>query len=59
MMFGFNWKMLQNVYVNYMYVNFLRGRKRLSHINQLKNFWLEETLRQLGTVLAMARRRTR
>ena len=41
------------------FINFLRGRKRLSHINQPKNFWLEETLRQLGTVLAMARRRTR
>ena len=41
-----------------MFINFIRGRKQLSQVNQTKNFWLDETLRQLGTVLAIARRRT-
>ena len=40
------------------FINFIRGRKQLSQVNQSKNFWLDETLRQLGAVLAMARRRT-
>ena len=39
-----------------MFINFIRGRKQLSQVNQSKNFWLDETLRQLGAVLAMARR---
>ena len=34
------------------FINFIRGRKKLSQINQSKNFWMEETLRQLGAVLA-------
>ena len=41
-----------------MFINFIRGRKQLSQVNPSKNFWLDETLRQLGAVLAMARRRT-
>ena len=41
-----------------MFINFIRGRKELSQVNQSKNFWLDETLRQLGAVLAIARRRT-
>ena len=40
------------------FINFIRGRKKLSQINQSKNFWMEETLRQLGAVLAKARRGT-
>ena len=40
------------------FINFIRGRKQLSQINQSKNFWMEETLRQLGAVLAKARRGT-
>ena len=41
-----------------MFINFIRGRKQLSQVNQSKNFWLDETLHQLGAVLAIARRRT-
>ena len=40
------------------FINFIRGRKQLSQVNQSKNFWLDETLRQLGAILGMARRRT-
>ena len=40
------------------FINFIRGRKQLSQINESKKFWMEETLRQLGAVLAKARRET-
>ena len=39
-----------------MFINFIRVRKQLSQVNQSKNFGLDETLRQLGAVPAMARR---
>ena len=33
------------------FINFIRGRKQSSPINQSKNIWMEETLRQLGAVI--------
>ena len=41
-----------------MFINFIRGRKQLSQVNQSKIFWLVERSCQLGAVLAITRRRT-